>query len=220
MKKIVVAIVFLFVVITAQAQKITVYEVNETFSNGTNPAYSVDIYENSLDEVRSAWKKNMNSYKADRLGGKKQITAEKVRMPALSPNPVHVYAITEDLGYRHVKLTVAFMVDSIYVNKSRASENETCKKLVYDFAVQTNKAGLNRQIKTEQKKQKKLELTLKDLEEENVSLKKDIVDYQNRIKKAESDIVKNEQKNANKKQEIEKEKAVLEALKEKLEKVQ
>lgn len=220
MKKIVLAIAVLFAINTAQAQKITVYEVNETFSNGTNPAYSVDIYENSLDEVRYAWKKNMNSYKADRLSGKKQITALKVRMPALSPNPVHIYAISQDLGYRHVKLTVAFMVDSIYVNKARASENETCKKFVYDFASQITKQGINNQIKAEQKKQGKMERAYKDLEEDNTGLNKDIVDYQNKIKKAESDIEKNKSKTESKKIEIEKQKETMLMLKDKLEKVQ
>lgn len=220
MKKIFLAIALTFAIKAVQAQKITVYEVNETFSNGTNPAYSVDIYENSLDDVRSAWKKNMNSYKADRLSGKKQITALKVRMPALSANPVHVYAISQDLGYRHVKLTVAFMVDSIYVNKARASENETCKKLVYDFALQITKQAINNQIKAEQKKQGKMERAYKDLEEDNVSLKKGITEYQNKIKKAESDIEKNIKKTDDKKQEIEKQKELMFSLKDKLEKVQ
>ena len=205
---------------TAFAQKITVYEVNESFKNGVAPAYTVDIYENSLDEVRSAWKKNMNNYKADKLAGKKQITAEKVRMPSLSPNPVHVYAITEELGYRHVKLTVAFMVDSLFLNKSKPAENDIAKKFVQDFALQTTKNGIIRQQKKEQKAFEKLGRAQQSLVEDSISLKKDIVDYQNRIKKAENDLVKNKQKQESKKQEIEKQKAIIEELKLRLEKVQ
>ena len=92
MKKIVVAIVFLFVVITAQAQKITVYEVNETFSNGTNPAYSVDIYENSLDEVRSAcWKKTNYCRKSAyaRAFAKPCARLCNYRRPRLSPRKTY-----------------------------------------------------------------------------------------------------------------------------------
>jgi hypothetical protein len=214
---------FLFLTVAclpAMAQKISVYPVNEAVGMGINSAYTVDIFENTTGNVKTEWKKTMNFYKADNIGGKKQVVAEKVRMPMLSPNPVNVYALIQEVGPMHVKFSVGFMVDSTFVGPTQKEQDETVRKLVYDFAYKTTQKGIQDQINTEQKEYNKLVKQHAALEEDSISLKESIVDYRNRIKKAETALQVNAKKREDKKALIAKQDAEILEMKERLKKVE
>ena len=63
MKKIVLTISALVALTTAEAQKISVKDGSEKFSNGSHNAYSATIYETSKDDVESKWKSLLKDFK-------------------------------------------------------------------------------------------------------------------------------------------------------------
>lgn len=210
-----------FFAITASAQKISVKDGSEKFSNGSHNAYTTTVYETSKDDVMSKWKSYLKDFKNEKVKtDKNEIFGDNVLIKDWGNNPVDIYTtFEEDKKTKTVIMHVAFDLGGAYLSGSDGDKHKSAEKMVKDFAVKTTKESLGDKVKDQEKVLGKLEDNQKDLEKENKSFKSDIEDYKSKIKKAEDNISKNESDQAKKKAEIEAQKNVVDAAKKIMDKV-
>lgn len=198
------------------AQKTQINETTENLGGATNPAFSVFIENADYKYVVKQWKALLESNKGKVETSKNDVNASNVILPLLSSNTVAVFSkvIEDKTG---VKLVAAFSKDGHYVSGSHSpAETETVKKLIYDFAVSIKKYMIQNKLDDASKELSKLTDKQKDLTNKKEGLDKDIVNYQEKIKQAESDIQENLKNQAETKQKIETQTKVVEDIKTKL----
>lgn len=210
-----------FFAITASAQKISVKDGSEKFSNGSHNAYTTTIYETSKDDVMSKWKSYLKDFKNEKVkSDKNEIFGDNVLIKDWGNNPVDVYTtFEEDKKERTVIMHVAFDLGGAYLSGSDGDKHKGAEKMVKEFAIKVTKESLGDKVKDQEKILGKLEDNQKDLEKDNKNSKSDIENYRDKIKKAEDDITKNESEQAKKKAEIETQKAVVDNAKKIMDKV-
>ena len=221
MKKIVLTLGALVAITIAHAQKISVKDGSEKFSNGSHNAYTTTIYETSKDDVESKWKSLLKDYKHEKVKSDNgEIFGDNVIIKDWGNNPVDVYtSFEEDKVAKTVSMHVAFDLGGAYLNSSEGDKHSDAKKMIKEFAIKTTKESMEDKVKDLEKALGKLEDNQKDLEKANKNSKSDIEDYKGKIKKAEDDITKNEADQATKKTEIEVQKKVVDEAKKIMEKV-
>lgn len=212
MKKIILTVAVCFTLITANAQKISVKDGSEKFSNGSHNAYSATIYETSKDDVESKWKSLMKDFKNEKVKSDNgEIFGDNVVIKDWGNNPVDIYAkFDEDKTAKTVTMHVAFDLGGAYLSSADGEKHNGAKKMIKDFAVKTTKESMGDKVKDQEKILGKLEDNQKDLEKDNKNSKSDIENYKAKIKKAEDDITKNEADQSKKKSEIDAQKKVVE----------
>lgn len=215
MKKVILTVAVCFALTTAHAQKISVKDGSEKFSNGSHNAYSVVIYETSKDDVESKWKSYLKDFKHEKVKSDNgEIFGDNVLIKDWGNNPVDVYAtFEEDKASKTVTMHVAFDLGGAYLSSSDGDKHSAAKKMLKEFAVKTTKESMEDKVKDQEKILGKLEDNQKDLEKDNKNSKSDIENYKSKIKNAEEDISKNEAAQAKKKGEIEAQKKVVDAAK-------
>lgn len=221
MKKIVLTIAALVALTTAEAQKISVKDGSEKFSNGSHNAYSATIYETSKDDVESKWKSLLKDFKNEKVKSDNgEIFGDNIVIKDWGNNPVDIYAaFDEDKTAKTVTIHVAFDLGGAYLTGSDGDKHSFAKKMVKDFAVKTTKESMGDKVKDLEKVLGKLEDNQKDLEKDNKGYKSDIEDYKGKIKKAEDNISKNEADQVKKKSEIEAQKKIVDDAKKVMDKV-
>ena len=170
---------FLFLVLTivnnSFAQyKINVSEKSENLGGANHNAFSVMIYELDAKEVEKAWKKEMFGDDAN--------TSE------MGENNFDLYAkaIESDKG---VELCVSIDLGGAFLSSSQhSSQAKYIKDLMYKFAVEETKEGVQGIIKAEEKIQDGLEKQQKDLEKGKEKLERDIEAYKKAIEDAKKAI--------------------------------
>lgn len=210
-----------FFAITASAQKISVKDGSEKFSNGSHNAYTTTIYETSKDDVMSKWKSYLKDFKNEKVkSDKNEIFGDNVLIKDWGNNPVDVYTtFEEDKKEKTVIMHVAFDLGGAYLSGSDGDKHKGAEKMVKEFAIKVTKESLGDKVKDQEKILGKLEDNQKDLEKDNKNSKSDIENYRDKIRKAEDDITKNESEQAKKKAEIETQKAVVDNAKKIMDKV-
>lgn len=196
-----------------KAQKISVNDGSQKFSDGSHNAYSVTIYETSKSDVESKWKSFLKDFKTEKVKTEKgELFADNVLIKEWGNNPVDIYTIfEEDKKAQTVVMHVAFDLGGAYLTGSDGEKHSGAKKMLKDFAIKTTKESLGIKLKEQEKILSKLEDNQKDLEKENKSLKSDIDSYKSKIKTAEENLAKNEEAQSKKKSEIEAQKKVVDA---------
>lgn len=221
MKKIILTCSALFALGAINAQKISVKDGSEKFSNGSHNAYTTTIYETSKDDVMSKWKSFLKDFKNEKVKSDNgEIFGDNILIKDWGNNPVDVYTtFEEDKTAKTVTMHVAFDLGGAYLSGSDGDKHKSAQKMIKDFAVKTTKESMGDKVKELEKVLGKLEDNQKDLEKANKNSKSDIEDYKAKIKKAEDDIVKNEADQTKKKAEIEAQKKVVEEAKKIMDKV-
>ncbi|MES2763995.1 MAG: hypothetical protein V4677_17395 [Bacteroidota bacterium] len=221
MKKIILTLAAFVALTSAKAQKISVKDGSEKFSNGSHPAYTTVVYETSKDDVASKWKSLLKDFKNEKVKSDNgEIFGDNVLIKDWGNNPVDVYAsFDEDKAAKTVTMHVAFDLGGAYLSSSDGDKHNDAKKMIKEFAVKTTKESMGDKVKDLEKALGKLEDNQKDLEKDNKNSKSDIEDYKGKIKKAEDDIVKNEADQAKKKTEIDVQKKVVDEAKKIMDKV-
>jgi hypothetical protein len=211
-------IVFLYMMmhLTSFAQKTIVNETSENLGGSVNPAFTVFIENAEYKTVLKAWKALFEEHKGKIETNKNDVNVSNVVFPLLSSTPVAVFSrIMEDKT--GVKITAAFTKEGQYVSGSRLpAETETVKKIMYDFAVSIKKNMIQEKLDDATKDLEKLQDKNKDLVNKKASLEKDIQNYNEKIKQAESDIQENIQQQAESKTKIESQTKLVEEFKTKL----
>ncbi len=220
MKKIAACFLIVFVLMTMNfasfAQKTIVNETNENLGGSVNPAFTVFIENAEYKTVLKAWKALFEDHKGKIETSKNDVNVSNAVFPLLSSTPVAVFSrILEDKT--GVKITAAFTKEGQYVTGSRLpAETETVKKIIYDFAVSIKKKMIQEKLDGATKDLEKLQSKNEDLVNKKASLEKDIQNYNEKIKQAESDIQENIKQQAESKIKIESQTKVVEEIKAKL----
>ena len=215
MKKITLTLSALLIILVANAQKISVKDGSEIFSNGSHNAYTTSIYEINKDDAESKWKSFLKDFKNEKVKSEKgEIVGDNVLIKDWGNNPVDVYAtFEEDKKTKVVIMHVAFDLGGAYLTGSDGDKHKMAEKLIKEFAIKTTKEALEDKVKDQEKALSKLEDNQKELEKDNKNAKSDIESYKEKIKKSEDDINKNEADQTKKKAEIEAQKKVVEDVK-------
>ncbi|MBI3518424.1 MAG: hypothetical protein HY062_03580 [Bacteroidetes bacterium] len=209
------------ITVSAVAQKISVKDGSEKFSNGSHNAYTTTIYETSKDDAESKWKSFLKDFKHEKVKSDNgEIVGDNVLIKDWGNNPVDVYTkFEEDKTARTVTMHVAFDLGGAYLSGSDGDKHKSAEKMIKEFAIKTTKEAMGDKVKDLEKVLGKLEDNQKDLEKENKGYKSDIEDYKAKIKKAEDNITKNEADQLKKKSEIEAQKKVVDEAKKVMDKV-
>ena len=86
------AFFFLILAFFSPAQSISTSEGNEKFSSGSQNAVITTIYENSLDNVISGWKKILKDYKHEKVKEHdNEIFGDNILIKDWGNNPVDFY---------------------------------------------------------------------------------------------------------------------------------
>lgn len=215
MKNITLTLSALLIILVANAQKISVKDGSEKFSNGSHNAYTTSIYEINKDDAESKWKSFLKDFKNEKVKSEKgEIVGDNVLIKDWGNNPVDVYAtFEEDKKTNVVIMHVAFDLGGAYLRGSDGDKHKMAEKLIKEFAIKTTKEALEDKVKDLEKSLSKLEDNQKELEKDNKNAKSDIESYKEKIKKSEDDINKNEADQTKKKAEIEAQKKVVEEVK-------
>ena len=215
MKNITLTLSALLIILVANAQKISVKDGSEKFSNGSHNAYTTSIYEINKDDAESKWKSFLKDFKNEKVKSEKgEIVGDNVLIKDWGNNPVDVYAtFEEDKKTNVVIMHVAFDLGGAYLTGSDGDKHKMAEKLIKEIAIKTTKEALEDKVKDQEKALSKLEDNQKELEKDNKNAKSDIESYKEKIKKSEDDINKNEADQTKKKAEIEAQKKVVEEVK-------
>jgi hypothetical protein len=215
MKKITITLGAFFIILGANAQKISVKDGSEKFANGSHNAYTTTIYEINKDDAESKWKSFLKDFKNEKVKSEKgEIFGDNVLIKDWGNNPVDVYAtFEEDKKTKVVIMHVAFDLGGAYLTGSDGDKHKMAENLIKEFAIKTTKEALGDKVKDHEKALSKLEDNQKELEKDNKNAKSDIDSYKDKIKKSEEDIKKNEADQTKKKAEIEAQKKVVEDVK-------
>ena len=183
---------FLFLVLTivnnSFAQyKINVSEKSENLGGANHNAFSVMIYGLDAKEVEKAWKKVMKKMGAS-VQSKKEMFGDDANTSEMGENNFDLYAkaIESDKG---VELCVSIDLGGAFLSSSQhSSQAKYIKDLMYKFAVEETKEGVQGIIKAEEKIQDGLEKQQKDLEKGKEKLERDIEAYKKAIEDAKKAI--------------------------------
>lgn len=203
--------VFALPVLAGDGVKIKVESKNEKINGGTHNCLVVTIYDASPDEIEKEWKSKMKGYDA-KVSGKDEIFADNALIKSISENTCDVYAYTEKVNDNETKFVVGFQLGETWLDKKDNGYN-AAEKIVKDFAVEQSKNGIAKKRKAAEKLLDDKKDDQADLEKKNKELHKDIEDYNEKIKKAETDIKTNEDSQTKKKEEIDAQQKVVDELK-------
>jgi chromosome segregation ATPase len=213
MKKILILPAFI-ISLSAFSQSISVKEGNEKFSTGSQNAVVTTIYENNANDVINEWKKILKDFKNEKVKeDNNEVFGDNIIVKDWGNNPVDFYTkFEENKSAKTVKMMVAVDLGGAYLSSSGdKSKYNFVEKMVKDFAVKQTKAPLEEAVKDAEKLLAKKEDQQKDLEKDNKNLHDDIIDYNAKIRKAETDLVAKEGELVKKKSEVAVQKKVVEA---------
>ncbi|MDX2173073.1 MAG: hypothetical protein SFY56_08135 [Bacteroidota bacterium] len=196
------------------SQSISVKESNEKFSTGPQNAIVTTIYENNANDVLNEWKKVLKDFKNEKVkDDNNEVFGDNIIVKDWGNNPVDFYTkFEENKGNKTVKMMVAVDLGGAYLSSSGDKDKYNfVEKMVKDFAVKQTKAPLADALKDAEKLLAKHEDKQKDLEKDNKNLHDDIIDYNAKIRKAETDLVAKEGELVKKKAEVAIQKKVVEA---------
>src|SRR4029077_20024083 len=166
-------------------QKIKVSESRESIGGGNNNALVVTIYGADIKDVEKEWKSIMKDYGAKVSNSKGEMFANNAVIKDMGPKTIDIYTrFTEKNG--EIEMVVGFDLGGAYMSSSQhADKYKVAERIIHDFAVKMTSEALNDKLKAEQKSLDKLQGQEKDLEKDTKNLNSDIVDYNNKIKKAQ-----------------------------------
>ncbi|MDT8308099.1 MAG: hypothetical protein RQ866_01120 [Bacteroidales bacterium] len=200
------------------AQTIEVEEGSFTINDKNSNVFNVIIYHQSERNVERAFTRLMKSYDA-KVSSRNNIFADNAEIIPISVNTLDVYAFIKKVG-EGIKLTVGFDMGDIFLSSATDEKAAgAAKKILFDFANDLTKQGIEEKKRQEEKEQKRLEKRLKQLEKENKRLIKSIERYKKQIADAEEDIVQNEKQQQETTEAIEKQKGVVKRLSEAIKKL-
>jgi DNA repair exonuclease SbcCD ATPase subunit len=213
MKKNILTCSALFILGITYAQKITVSDGSEKFSNGSHNAYSATIYETSKNVAMSNFKSLLKDLKNEKVKTDNgEIFGDNILIKEWGNNPVDIYAtFEENKAAKTVIVHVAFDLGGAYLSGSDGDKHNYAKKMVKDFAVKTTKESMGDKVKQLEDILEKLEENQKDLLKDDKNLKQDIVNYKQEIVKDEKDIASKKTELEKKKSEIDVQKKVVDA---------
>jgi hypothetical protein len=222
MKKTISISFLLFLGVSAFSQKIKVKESSENIGGSNHNALVVTLYEVNPSDAEDAFKSCMKKYDGKRSSSDKGVFVDNAVIKEMGNNTVDIYGkALGKKGDKEITFIVAFDLGGAFLNSSEhKSQYKIAEQIVKDFAVNTTKEIIEKQLKTNQKLASKLEDEQKSLVKENEDLTNDIADYKEKIKKAEADLATNKTDQEKKKAEVEAQKKVVDDVDKKLKSIE
>jgi hypothetical protein len=216
MKKLVLSV--LCAVSLYTSAQIKVEEKQESFSVGNQNALVVKISHTDREKVEKAWKSTIKDFHPDDVNNKKhEYFFDNAKFTGISANSIDVYSIVQPENENEMKLMACFDLGGAFANSSTHTDIiNFFKKMMHDFSVKLAKENLEDKIQEETKALNKLMDKQESMEKENKNLNLDIIDYNERIKKANEKIDVNKKEIEVKKTEISQQHKKLDDLKMKL----
>jgi hypothetical protein len=216
MKKIILS--FFSLISFVSIAQIKVEEKSEGFSVGNQNALIVKIAHSDREKVEKAWKTIIKDFHPDDVNNKKhEYFFDNAKFTGVSANAIDVYSIVQPENENEMKLMACFDLGGAYANSSSHGDIiNYFKKMMHDFAVKMAKENLEDKIQDETKVLSKFMDKQESLEKENKNLHLDIIDYNERVKKANEKIELNKKEIEVKKTEVSQQHKKLDDLKMKL----
>ncbi|MEY4902199.1 MAG: hypothetical protein RLZZ292_14 [Bacteroidota bacterium] len=173
-----------------------VREKENSMSQGVKSCLVIEFPESKGDDIIDAWKDFLDhDYKAKTKRDKKNdeyFTDNAMISGVGGSNTVDVYAKIDEKSKTSCILTIWFDLGGAYLSsREHPTQYDEAEKMLRRFETSVLRAQTEKELKDEEKKYKKQDDQLKRLVRDNEGLKKDIENYKEKIKKAESDIIKN-----------------------------
>lgn len=171
------------------AQRVDVEETTGTFGKANYPAMATKVMFTDAKSVIKEFSDMMKGYNPESLTAKKNlITVDNVIIPAISEQPIDVYAnITQSKGSEDVNMVVAFSLGAnAYITSSQApalypTASNMLKVFANDLTAKNREAILAKLGKSVSKEEKKLA----SYEKKAAGYQKSIDGYQKNLDKAE-----------------------------------
>jgi len=171
------------------AQRVDVEETTGTFGKANYPAMATKVMFTDAKSVIKEFSDMMKGYNPESLTAKKNlITVDNVIIPAISEQPIDVYAnISQSKGSEDVNMVVAFSLGAnAYITSSQApalypTASNMLKVFANDLTAKNREAILAKLGKSVSKEEKKLA----SYEKKAAGYQKSIDGYQKNLDKAE-----------------------------------
>lgn len=206
-----------FFTLCALQMKAQTMEVKKQMSLGIQTGINVSlpgIEDKFIDKV---WKKFTKDYgKLSKNKKAKEEFIEAATIKTISSSiPMDIYTITEDGS-----MTAFFDIKTGFLNSNDyPKEFGMAMDFMREFGFEVQREKVREELETENDKLKKLNKNLEKLKKDKDDLKNDIVEYKEKIKKAESDIITNERDQEKTKENIEGQIKTVQMVQEKLNKI-
>lgn len=200
--------------------QITVSEVSETFSQGTQKGLSIEIPEVTAEFMLDEWKDFIGKYDGKTKIEKKlgeSFTDNAVIKEINANNTIDIYAkvIGKD---KSQKLVVFFNLGGAYMNSStHATQYKAAENLVIQFSRKALKSDMKNRLEAAEKLLKEYNKDKKELEQDQSKSLSNIEKYKAEIKKEEENIELNKKKQGEKDTQIGSQNKVVEDLRQKYE---
>lgn len=189
MRKFFVFVVALLMTTIVTAQRVDVEETTGVFGKANYPAMATQVMFSDAKSVIKEFTNMIKSYNPESLEQKKSlITVDNVIIPAISENPIDIYAnITQSKGSDVVNMVVAFSLGAnVFITSSQApsmfpTASNILKVFANDLTAKNRDAILSKLGKELEKEEKKLASN----EKKAASYQKSIDGYQKNLDKAE-----------------------------------
>jgi SMC interacting uncharacterized protein involved in chromosome segregation len=214
------SVCFLF---QATAQYEVVKQTEKNMSFGSRPCFRLDFSNTDAGMVEDLWKDYVkgtfkNKLKHDRKSD--EWTASELKSPMMGSDMFTIYSTIEKSG-ANAALNVWVDAGAYFLNRrDNAGRTDEFARSLRTFYYDVRRAAINAEIKAQEEQLKEIDSRQRKLGKENDSLHKDIEGYKSRIKKAESDIVKNEKDQESLLHDADKQRQVIEETKRRLSNVE
>lgn len=216
MKNIAFILAFLATTSVYSQTKISVNEETASIDGTSRNCLTAIIPGGEVSGINKALKKELKDLKG-KVSDKKFLFADDCETKSMGDNSFDVYAVVQDAGDAGAKVVVAFDLGGAYANsKDHPDRFSSAQKIVRDFAVEQTKESIKAESKAAEKLLGSMEKDLAGLEKDKSKLESDIEDYKKKILEAQEAIKKNVGDQANKKTQVEGQKAAIKALEAKL----
>jgi len=205
--------------VSAAQKKIVVKESSENIGGGRNNALVVLIFEADEKIIEKEWRSLMKDCKA-KVSSKDEIFADNALIGSISANSVDIYARVESMS-DCFKLIVGFDLGGAYLSSSQHKDAyKAAEKMLYDFAVNVSKKFVENEKDAAEKDLRALVKKQDQLAREKDKLNNSIEDYKSRIEQAQKDLEANGKNNDDNKKAIDEQKLKVDAIGDKLKKIE
>lgn len=194
-------------------------QYDAVMSEGARPVYEIRIENTQYKRLRDVWKDYAKKTFHKRLKGKSgEYYAKEMLSTLISEQKFDLFSTVEESGNDAV-LKVWFKTGNSFLTAADSVHNSGAKETLVKFYKEVRKDQATDAVSAEEENLKKAERDLSNLIDKNTSLKKDIEEYKEKIKKAEQDIIDNEKLQADTRIIVENRRKTVEEVRAKLEKV-
>ena len=202
MKKLLQLMLFTF---TTSLVAQSVSEEKVSLSLGSQPCYKVEVTGVDAKIAEDVWEEYVKKYdgKVKKNKKAKEWLSEKVVLSGLNKNaPVDVYFKIDERKDLVITSIAVDRGDAFVGSMNTPEDAKMLETIAFNYGVALKKKGIEKEMKEQEKMLEDLRKDLEKLEKKNAGYHDDIKDAQEKIRKAEENIVENLKEQDTKREEI------------------